>query len=50
MNDTLIVSMLKRGKDFKHQLQSIVDGELKLIAVIRDRDSVDQLHYEIRSA
>src|SRR5262249_45930343 len=48
VDDPLLVSVLDRLTDRDEELQALARGELGLVAVLGDRDAVDQLHDEER--
>ncbi len=50
MDDPLLVGVLHRPADREEQLQPLAGRQLVLVAELGDRDALDQLHDEVRSA
>ena len=49
MNNSLLMSVLNGFANLHEQLQSLVDTQLVVVAVLSDRNSIDQFHHEIRT-
>ena len=50
MDDPLLMRVLHRVTDVHEQFEPILRREAVLVAVLRDRDALDQLHHEVRPA
>ena len=50
MDDPLLVGMLHRLADRDEQLQTLPRRQVALVAIVGDRDALDQLHHEVRSS
>ena len=49
MNNSLLMSVLDSFANRNEQLQSLVDTQLVVIAVLSDRNSIDKFHHEVRT-
>ena len=49
MNDSFLMSMLNGFANRDKQLQSLVDTQLVVVAVLSDRNSIDKFHHEVRT-
>ena len=50
MDNPLLVGMLDRPANLREESQSLPDVELPLVAIVRKRLTLDELHHKIRTA